>query len=184
MRQEYTKKRKNQHIKLSERIKIEVGLATKQSIRSIAKQLRRSVSSISVEIKKGWYKGKYTALIADKRAIARAQNSHKHCKFGMHLLMPRCSFSNFNLHFILQLHKHKIIFLYFSLFFKTLSLQIAKISAYSTPAIWQINLKSLSFEKKSIASPLSLNFFFECPRLKKASFAANFKTARNKQQIR
>ena len=46
MRQEYTKKRKNQHIKLSERIKIEVGLATKQSIRSIAKQLRRSVSSI------------------------------------------------------------------------------------------------------------------------------------------
>ena len=57
MGQEYTKKRKNQHIKLSERIKIEVGLATNQSIRSIAKQLRRSVSSISVEIKKGWYKG-------------------------------------------------------------------------------------------------------------------------------
>ena len=57
MREEYTKKRKNQHIKLSERIKIEVGLATNQSIRSIAKQLRRSVSSISVEIKKGWYKG-------------------------------------------------------------------------------------------------------------------------------
>ena len=53
MGQEYTKKRKNQHIKLSERIKIEVGLATNQSIRSIAKQLRRSVSSISVEIKKG-----------------------------------------------------------------------------------------------------------------------------------
>ena len=46
MREEYTKKRKNQHIKLSERIKIEVGLATNQSIRSIAKQLRRSVSSI------------------------------------------------------------------------------------------------------------------------------------------
>ena len=48
MRQEYTKK--NQHIKLSERIKIEVGLATKQSIKSIAKQLKRSVSSISVEM--------------------------------------------------------------------------------------------------------------------------------------
>ena len=87
MREEYTKKRKNQHIKLSERIKIEVGLATNQSIRSIAKQLRRSVSSISVEIKKGWYKGKYTALIADKRAIARAQNSHKHCKWRDYQLL-------------------------------------------------------------------------------------------------
>ena len=87
MREEYTKKRKNQHIKLSERIKIEVGLATNQSIRSIAKQLRRSVSSVSVEIKKGWYKGKYKALIADKRAIARAQNSHKHCKWRDYQLL-------------------------------------------------------------------------------------------------
>ena len=87
MRKEYTKKRKNQHIKLSERIKIEVGLATNQSIRSIAKQLRRSVSSVSVEIKKGWYKGKYTALIADKRAIVRAQNSHKHCKWRDYQLL-------------------------------------------------------------------------------------------------
>ena len=72
MRKEYTKKRKNQHISLAERIKIEVGLATNQSIRSIAKQLKRSVSSISVEIKKGKYNGKYQALIADKRAIASA----------------------------------------------------------------------------------------------------------------
>ena len=87
MRKEYTKKRKNQHISLAERIKIEVGLATNQSIRSIAKQLKRSVSSISVEIKKGWYKGKYTALIADKRAIARAQNSHKHCKWRDYQLL-------------------------------------------------------------------------------------------------
>ena len=46
MNKEYIKKRKNQHMSLAERIKIEVGLATNQSIRSIAKQLKRS--SISV----------------------------------------------------------------------------------------------------------------------------------------
>ncbi|MBO4294822.1 MAG: helix-turn-helix domain-containing protein [Alphaproteobacteria bacterium] len=48
MNKEYIKKRKNQHMSLAEWIKIEVGLATNQSIRSIAKQLKHSVSSISV----------------------------------------------------------------------------------------------------------------------------------------
>ena len=87
MKEEYKKsaqksnKKCKKHLSLGERIKIEVLLATRQTVRSIAKALNRSVSSISVEIKKGKYNGKYTALIADKRAVARAQNSHKHCKW-------------------------------------------------------------------------------------------------------
>lgn len=81
MDKEYNKrKQKSKHISLDERIKIEIGLATDKSIRRIAKELNRSISSVSIEIKKGKYNGKYNALIADKRAIARAQNSHKHCK--------------------------------------------------------------------------------------------------------
>ena len=93
MREEYKKqaqksnKKCKKHLSLGERIKIEVLLATKQTVRSIAKALNRSVSSISVEIKKGKYNGKYTALIADKRAVARAQNSHKHCKWRDYQLL-------------------------------------------------------------------------------------------------
>lgn len=54
-----TIKQKSNHISLDERIKIEIGLATGKSLRNISKQLNRSVSSISVEIKKGKYNGKY-----------------------------------------------------------------------------------------------------------------------------
>lgn len=88
MRGEYnTSKQKSNHISLDERIKVEIGLATGKSIRKISLELDRSVSSISVEIKKGKYNGKYQALIADKRAIIRAQNSHKHCKWRDYLLL-------------------------------------------------------------------------------------------------
>ena len=88
MDKEYNKrKQKSNHITLEERIEIDKGLALGKSIRRIAKELKRSVSSVSVEIKKGKYNGKYNALIADKRAIARAQNSHKHCKWRDYQLL-------------------------------------------------------------------------------------------------
>ena len=88
MKKIYDKKRlKSKHISLAERIKIEVGLEMGQSIRKIAQRLNRSVSSVSLEIKKGKYNGKYKAIIADKRAIARAQNSHKHSKWRDYQLL-------------------------------------------------------------------------------------------------
>lgn len=88
MDKEYNKrKQKSKHITLEERIEIDKGLALGKSIRRIASELKRSVSSVSVEIKKGKYNGKYNALIADKRAIARAQNSHKHCKWRDYQLL-------------------------------------------------------------------------------------------------
>lgn len=59
---------------MDERIKIEIGLATDKSIRGIAKELNRSISSVSIEIKKGKYNGKYNALIADKQAFASRQS--------------------------------------------------------------------------------------------------------------
>ena len=58
-----------------------------KSIRKIALELNRSVSSISEEIRKGKYNGKYRALIADKRAIIRKQQSHKHCKWRDYQLL-------------------------------------------------------------------------------------------------
>ena len=88
MKEGYKEKaKKSNHINLQERIKIEVALATGKSIRSIAKELGRAISSISVEINKGWYKGKYDAYIADKRAKIRSQNSHKHCKWRNYRLL-------------------------------------------------------------------------------------------------
>ena len=82
MKKEYKRaENKSKHICLDERISIEIELSTGKSIRSIAKKLARSVSSISVEVEKGKYNGKYKASIADKRATVRKQNSHKHCKW-------------------------------------------------------------------------------------------------------
>ena len=80
------KQKKSNHINLDERIKIELGLALGKSIRKIAIELKRSVSSISEEIRKGKYNGKYRTLIADKRAIVRKQQSHKQGKKHTKLL--------------------------------------------------------------------------------------------------
>lgn len=82
MNEKYIKtKQKSSHISLGERIEIDKGLALGKSISKIAEELNRSKSSISVEVKKGSYKGKYRALIAEKRAKARMLNSHKYCKW-------------------------------------------------------------------------------------------------------
>ena len=47
----------SEHISLTERIKIEVDLATKENIGKIALEFKRSVSNISVEIKEFKYNG-------------------------------------------------------------------------------------------------------------------------------
>lgn len=56
MKEEYRKKhKKSNHITLEERIEMDKGIALGKSIRQIASELKRSVSSVSVEIKKGKY---------------------------------------------------------------------------------------------------------------------------------
>ena len=61
-------------IKLEERIEIYRLLSLKKSLRQIAGELNRSVSSISCEVRQGKVKGKYHPLIANKRSKRKAKS--------------------------------------------------------------------------------------------------------------
>lgn len=60
-----------------ERDQIAVLLASKTSLRSIAKQLGRSVSSISEEVKRNSRNGQYTALLAQELSVERNTASRR-----------------------------------------------------------------------------------------------------------
>ena len=83
MSTEYTKlSAKYNQLSSEERGKIEayyeeIGI----SIAQIARNLRRSKSTICEEIRRGKYKGKYRAHIAQNRARKRRKESHKHTKW-------------------------------------------------------------------------------------------------------
>lgn len=70
-----------------ERGKIEAYYNEGKSISYIAKQLKRSKSTISEEIKRSKYNGKYKAHIAQNRADKRRSESHKHTKWRDHDLL-------------------------------------------------------------------------------------------------
>lgn len=65
--------RASQHLTLSEREEIRVGLSTKKSIRAIAHSLGRSPSTISREIKRNGGRRYYKAINADHRATRMAK---------------------------------------------------------------------------------------------------------------
>ena len=64
-----------------ERGKIEAYLTLNYSISKIAKMMKRSKSTISEEIKKRKYNGRYTAKIAKDRSRKRRNESHRHSKW-------------------------------------------------------------------------------------------------------
>ncbi len=69
------KQTKHSHIKREERLEISILLDKGYSMRNIAKALKRSVSSISEEIKKNSVKGKYDPLKAHNKARLRRRMS-------------------------------------------------------------------------------------------------------------
>ena len=72
---------KYNQLSADERGKIEVYYEIGVSISQIARNLSRSKSTICEEIRRGKYKGKYFAHIAQNRAIKRRKESHKHTKW-------------------------------------------------------------------------------------------------------
>ena len=82
MSTEYTKlSAKYNQLSSEERGKIEAYYEIGISISQIARNLRRSKSTVCEEIRRGTYKGKYHAHIAQNRAIKRRKESHKHAKW-------------------------------------------------------------------------------------------------------
>ena len=81
--QEILKNKQNhyEHITKRERDIISKHLSAGKRISYIAKALNRSKSSICEEIKRGWYKGKYVASIANDRSLAARKKSHNHTKW-------------------------------------------------------------------------------------------------------
>ena len=81
MSTEYTKlSAKYNQLFAEERGKIEAYYEIGVSISQIARNLGRSKSTVCEEIRRGKYKGKYRAYIAQNRAIRRLKESHKHAK--------------------------------------------------------------------------------------------------------
>ena len=72
---------KYKQLSSEERGKIEAYLTLNYSISEIAKMMKRSKSTISEEIKRGKYNGRYTAKIAQDRSRKRRNESHKHSKW-------------------------------------------------------------------------------------------------------
>lgn len=73
--------RKYKQLSSEERGKIEAYLTLNYSISEIAKMMKRSKSTVSEEIKRGKYNGKYIARIAQDRSRKRRSESHKHSKW-------------------------------------------------------------------------------------------------------
>ena len=72
---------KYRHLSSEERGKIEAYLHQGFSISRIAIYLKRSKSTISDELRRGRYNGRYTAEISHKRALRNRKESHKHTKW-------------------------------------------------------------------------------------------------------
>ena len=70
-----------EHITKRERDIISKHLSAGKRISYIAKALNRSKSSICEEIKRGWYKAKYVASIANDRSLVARKKSHNHTKW-------------------------------------------------------------------------------------------------------
>jgi IS30 family transposase len=70
------------HLSIIDRAQIELLLSQSKSISAIARELKRSKSTISVEIKKHKYNGKYTTHIAQNRADKAKALSHQHSKIS------------------------------------------------------------------------------------------------------
>ena len=82
MSTEYTElSAKYNQLSAEERGKIEAYYEIGVSISQIARNLSRSKSTVCEEIRRGKYKGKYLAHIAQNRAIKRRKESHKHTKW-------------------------------------------------------------------------------------------------------
>ena len=78
----YTKAHgKYKQLSPEERGNIEAYLRLNCSISKIARMMNRSKSTISAEIKRGKYKGKYTASTAQNKSERRRSKSHKHAKW-------------------------------------------------------------------------------------------------------
>ena len=83
MSTEYTKlSAKYNQLSSEERGKIEAYYEIGISISQIARNLRRSKSTVCEEIRREKYKGKYRAHIAQNRAIRQRKESHKHTLNG------------------------------------------------------------------------------------------------------
>lgn len=67
------RKRSGQHLTIEEREEIRAGLSAKMSVRSIARQLNRSPSTISREVNRNRGRRWYKALGADRRAWRTAR---------------------------------------------------------------------------------------------------------------
>jgi IS30 family transposase len=75
-------------LSLSEREEISRGLSTKQSLRTIARQLRRAPSTISREVRRNGGKLGYRATASDQAAWDRALRP-KMCKLACHPMLAR-----------------------------------------------------------------------------------------------
>lgn len=81
-----TRTRSPRSLSLREREEISRGLAAGESLRQIAAKLKRPPSTISREIGRSSYKGRYRAVEADAKAWARAQRP-KPCRLAMQPLL-------------------------------------------------------------------------------------------------
>lgn len=72
---------KYRQLSAKERGKIEMCLEMNISISEISKRINRSKATVSEEIRRWKYNGKYRAEIAQKRGIKRRCNLHKHTKW-------------------------------------------------------------------------------------------------------
>ena len=77
------------HISIIERTKIEAFLEQSMGVSQIACALKRAKFSISYEIKRGRYNGKYKAHIAQARANKVKQSQRKSQKAQNHNLMHK-----------------------------------------------------------------------------------------------
>ena len=76
------KQNRYEHITKHEREIISQHLSAGRRISYIAKALNRSKSSISEEIKRGWYKGKYVPSIANERSLQPCSRMMNFLKAG------------------------------------------------------------------------------------------------------
>ena len=82
MKELYTKEgRKYNQLTAEERGKIEAYWQQRFSVSAMAREMKRSKSTIFQEIHRGKYNGKYQAHIAQNRAMKRRKESHKHTKW-------------------------------------------------------------------------------------------------------
>ena len=73
---------KYKHLSIEHLAKIELLLAQGYSYVYIANTIGVHKTTVSREIKRGWYKGKYAASTANNKALKRSVVAHKHSKWA------------------------------------------------------------------------------------------------------